>query len=210
MRLTLMGATGTIGSAVLAQALAAGHDVKVLVRDARKVTPAPGLAVVTGDARDHADVARAVEGAEAVISVIGPRANEPDAVALLETVAKNVVAAMRTSRVDRLLFVAGAGIALPGERRTPTQRIAGFVVRRLVRWVVLAKERETEIYRTSGLAWTAVRPTRVHAGPPTGRARVSPDRPAGFRVSSGDLATVILRLVADRAAVGEAPFVSSG
>ena len=208
MKVALLGATGLIGSAVLHQAIASGHEVRALVRTTGSLVPVPGCSVVLGDARDLRAVTEVVAGSDVVISAIGPRANTPDAVALLELAARNVVTAMQATGVSRLVFVAGAGIALAGERRTLVQRVAGFVVRRLAKWVVLSKERETEIYLASRLKWTAMRPTRVVAGPATGLVRLG-DRPVGFRVTSGDVAQAILSVVADPAAEGTAPFVSS-
>lgn len=209
MRVALLGATGTIGSAVLRQAITSGHEVRALVRTAGSLEPAPGCSVVLGDARDLTAVAEVVAGSDAVISAIGPRGNTPDAVALLDLVARNVVTAMGEKGVSRLVFVAGAGIALAGERRSFSQRVAGFLVRRLAKWVVLSKEREMEIYLASRLKWTAMRPTRVIAGPATGFVRLD-DRPVGFRVTSGDVAEAILKVLTDPAAEGTAPFVSSG
>ena len=209
MKVALLGATGLIGSAVLPQAIASGHEVRALVRTAGSLVPVPGCSVVVGDARDLRAVSEVVAGADVVISAIGPRANTPDAVALLELAARNVVTAMGANGASRLVFVAGAGIALAGERRSFVQRVAGFVVRRLAKWVVLSKEREMEIYLASALKWTAMRPTRVIAGPATGLMRLG-DRPVGFRVTSGDVAQAILSVVADPAAEGTAPFVSSG
>jgi uncharacterized protein YbjT (DUF2867 family) len=54
MRVTVFGATGGIGSEVVRQGLAAGHDVVAVVRDpARLTVPAgPGLGVVTADVMD--------------------------------------------------------------------------------------------------------------------------------------------------------------
>ena len=151
MKVALLGATGLIGSAVLHQAIASGHEVRALVRTTGSLVPVPGCSVVLGDARDLRAVTEVVAGSDVVISAIGPRANTPDAVALLELAARNVVTAMQATGVSRLVFVAGAGIALAGERRTILQRVAGFVVRRLAKWVVLSKEREMEIYLGSGL-----------------------------------------------------------
>lgn len=209
MRLALFGATGTIGAAVLARALAAGHEVRALVRDPTRLSPSPHLTIVTGDALDGQSVSDAVAGADAVIALVGPRHNRPEAVTLLETVAANVISAMRTHGVRRLVFVAGAGVALRGERWTIGQRLAGFVVRRFARWVVAAKERETELYRESALDWTALRPVRVRRGPATGRVVTTLDRPHGFVVANTDLAEVVVSVVEDDQMIGKAPFVST-
>ncbi len=208
MNVAILGATGTIGSAVLERALAAGHGVRALARDPSRVSASPGLTVVTGDARDPDSVMRVIEGADAVIALVGPRRNTPDAVTLLEAVAENVVRAMRAQHLTRLVFVAGAGVAMPGERRTVAQRVASALVRRLARWVVEAKERETAIYRESGLDWTAVRPVRVRKGPATGRAMATLEPPRSFFVTSADLADVIVTVLADARTIRTAPYVS--
>lgn len=208
VRIAVLGATGMIGSAYLTRAVADGHDVSALVRDAAFLEPAPRLTLVVGDARDPEAVQRVVARSEAVVSAVGPRANTPDAVGLLETTAGNVIAAMRTEGVSRVIFVAGAGVALPGERRSLGQRAISALVRRLARWVVASKERELALYLESGLDWTAIRPPRVVEGPPSGRMRLAPDRP-GLRVTSGDVASAIAAAIADPTTVRKAPYVAS-
>ena len=74
MRVTVLGATGATGSLVVPAALAAGHEVTVLVRDPARLRDVdPAVHVEVGDARDPESAARAVAGAEAVISTIGTR-----------------------------------------------------------------------------------------------------------------------------------------
>jgi putative NADH-flavin reductase len=183
--------------------------VRALTRDPDALTRSERVESVVGDATDPAAVSRAVAGVDVVISAVGPRANDPAAVEQSEAIARNVVMAMREHHVPRVVFVAGAGISLDGERRSLTQRLATAVVRVFARWVVRAKEREMDVYRASELAWSAVRPTRVARGPRTGRVRITDDRPSGFQVTSGDVAEVMLRLAEDPASQRRAPFVST-
>src|SRR5260370_6526004 len=72
MNLVVLGATGRTGRLVVEQALAAGHTVTALVRSPQKLTVAnPNLRVVAGEATDRSALARALEGADAVISALG-------------------------------------------------------------------------------------------------------------------------------------------
>jgi len=72
MNLLVLGATGRAGSLVVEQALAAGHAVTALVRSPEKLTArSTNLRVVTGLATDASAVARAMDGADAVISTLG-------------------------------------------------------------------------------------------------------------------------------------------
>jgi dihydroflavonol-4-reductase len=63
------GATGLIGSRIAERLVAAGHDVRALVRPTTDASPleAVGVAVVRGDLTDAASVAAAVDGCEVVV-----------------------------------------------------------------------------------------------------------------------------------------------
>jgi putative NADH-flavin reductase len=72
MKLAVLGATGSIGRQVVAQALAVGDDVTALVRE----QPKPGeiddrVAALVRDATDFATVSRLVDGSDAVVSALG-------------------------------------------------------------------------------------------------------------------------------------------
>src|SRR6476646_2300821 len=72
MNLVVLGATGGTGRLVVEQALAAGHTVTALVRSPEKLAVVdPKLHVVAGQATDPSAVARALDGADALISTLG-------------------------------------------------------------------------------------------------------------------------------------------
>ncbi len=75
MRVTVTGGTGFVGSHTVAALRRAGHDVRLLARTPERVADALGpvgvdagaVDVVPGDVTDAASVARAVDGADAVV-----------------------------------------------------------------------------------------------------------------------------------------------
>src|SRR5258708_9287812 len=72
MNLVVLGDPGRTGRLVVEQALAAGHTVTALVRSPQKLAvDNPNLRVVAGEATDKSALARALEGADAVISALG-------------------------------------------------------------------------------------------------------------------------------------------
>lgn len=74
----VLGATGFIGQELVRQLLAAGHDVRVLVRSASKLPAdlAGGrVEVMTGDAADPGDLDRALEGIACVYHLARANAN---------------------------------------------------------------------------------------------------------------------------------------
>ena len=69
MKLAIFGATGSIGTQLVRQALAAGHHVTAFVRDpARLDVDDPGLRFVTGDVMtDPEQIRQTVDGQDAVL-----------------------------------------------------------------------------------------------------------------------------------------------
>jgi uncharacterized protein len=71
-RITVIGGTGYVGSAVVAEAAARGHQVTALSRS----LPADrlgGVTYVEGDATDEATLASVISGAEVVVAALSPR-----------------------------------------------------------------------------------------------------------------------------------------
>src|SRR4249920_493459 len=73
MKLTIFAATGGIGRQALEQAVAAGHDVTAVVRHPEDLPP--GVRAIRADllTPDPSTLASAVQGADAVLSGLGPR-----------------------------------------------------------------------------------------------------------------------------------------
>ncbi|WP_329491239.1 NAD(P)H-binding protein [Kitasatospora sp. NBC_01246] len=112
MRITVFGATGNVGSRVVTEALARGHEVTAVLRDPSRPHALPAAAeIATGDARNPEDVARLAAGRSVVISATRPApGSEPD----LALATKGLLAGLAGTDV-RLLVVGGAGsLTLPG------------------------------------------------------------------------------------------------
>jgi putative NADH-flavin reductase len=72
MKITIFGATGFSGQAILAEALKQGHVVSILVRDASKVQiKHPNLTIVEGNVLDAPTVTSVLNHQEAVIQCLG-------------------------------------------------------------------------------------------------------------------------------------------
>lgn len=194
VRLTILGATGRIGRHAVEQAVGAGHEVAVLVRDSGRLGDLRDrVRVVTGTVSEPEAVDEAVAGAEAVISAIGPDGNDPVEVERLRAGMRNTLAAMERHGVPRIVNLSGAGITAPGERKPLLDNLASRIVRRLARHVVEAKQGEYDEMAGSEVEWIAVRPALVTDGPLTGRYVAGPHAlRAGARISRADVAHLML------------------
>jgi putative NADH-flavin reductase len=203
MKLTILGATGATGACLTSQALAAGHDVTAVVRDpARLAGPAhPRLRVVTADIMNPASIAPAVEGADAVISAVGPRGT--GATTVITDSVHSIIAAMDKTGTCRLLQVSGSIVTDEGESPYMRYLVKPMARRTFLRHVCADMHRGEEEIRDSDLDWTIFRPPALNGKAATGAYRTAIDRnlPHGFTVSRADLAACMLATLGDPASV---------
>lgn len=209
MQVTILGATGRIGSLVLANALTAGHTATILTRRSAAALGLDGVTVITGDIADAAAIRRAVEGSQAVVAALGPRRNQAEDELALEQGMRNLVTAMTDAGVLRLVALSGAAVDVPGDSKPVVDRVVSRFVRMAARHVVGAKQREFAVFAASDLEWTALRPAIVTDGNPRGYYLSASLRP-GARVTRADVALAIVDQLEDRTFVRAAPFVLPG
>ena len=110
MKLLVLGATGGTGLEILRQALERGHAVTALVRSPERLkTFGERITVIQGDPLSGAELTRAIQGQDAVLSSFGPRV--PLAKAdrdLLVRFARALTMAMEWAGVRRLVAVSVA------------------------------------------------------------------------------------------------------
>ena len=209
MTLAVLGATGRTGRPLVEQALAAGHHVTALARTPSKLgLDHPALTVVQGDALNQADVARVVDGADAVLLTLGhAKGSPPD---LMARAAQNVVAAMEETGVSRVVTETGAGVSDPKDPGGLGPKIMGGIMRVVAKNLLADSEAHVDAFRRSGLDWTAVRAPRLTNGPRTGDYQAGYfSMGLGHSVARADVADLMLDLATSDRFAGEAPMVTS-
>ncbi len=118
-RVALIGASGNVGSRVLAELVSRGHTVTGIVRNPEAIQAGPRVAAAKGDVNEPAALARILAGHDAVISAAPFRnIQDPDA----------LIGAVRASGVKRYIVVGGAASLLnaDGVRLIDTPALANF------------------------------------------------------------------------------------
>jgi uncharacterized protein YbjT (DUF2867 family) len=106
------GATGFVGGHIVRALRGEGRPTRCLVRDPRKATRLAelGCDLVQGDVTDAASLARATEGAAAVIHLVALIAGKPrDFERVMEQGTRDLIAAARTAGVGRWLQMSALG-----------------------------------------------------------------------------------------------------
>jgi putative NADH-flavin reductase len=74
MKLIIFGATGNTGKLLVEQALTAGNQVVAYIRNPAKLNmKSERLTIIQGELADEEKIESALKGADAVLSVLGPR-----------------------------------------------------------------------------------------------------------------------------------------
>jgi len=200
MKIALIGATGFVGTAVLAELLQRGHQVTALVRDPARLTPQARLTAVAADAYDTEAVATAVRGHDAVVSAFNPGWNDADLYAQFLRGSAAIERGVEASGVKRLLVVGGAGslFVAPGVQLVDTPDFASHVPANIVPGARAARDYLTALRGNTRLDWTFLSPPALLApGERSGHYRVGGEellmagnKPAGISVA--DLAVAVI------------------
>jgi uncharacterized protein len=200
MKIALIGATGFVGAAVLAELMQRGHDVTALARDPAKLAARPGLTPRALDAVDPNAVAAAVKGHDAVVSAFNPGWDAPDLYDRFMQGSAAIVAGTARAGVRRLLVVGGAGslFVAPGVQLVDTPDFTSHVPANVIPGARAARDALTALRADTALDWTFLSPPAMLApGERSGQYRVGGEQllmageaPAGISVA--DLAVAII------------------
>lgn len=209
MKLAIFGATGRTGQQLLRQALKAGHQVTVLVRDPAKLAEkSDRLTVVQGTLKDTACLDQVIKGADAVISAMGPANNQPTLD--ISSGMQGIITAMKLNGVKRLIISAGAGVGDPGDTPKLFNKLMNVLLKATAKNVYEDMLNTVTLVRESGLDWTVVRVPMLTDDPATGQLKVGVvGKGMGPRISRADMADFMLKQAASREYIGKAPAISN-
>lgn len=194
MNILVIGAAGKTGEAIVGQALGQGHTVTAFVHSAKDFE-IPGARVIEGDALDPRAIETAVAGQDAVLDAIG--GSTPWKETSLETnTARNIVEAMKTHGVKRLLVVSAIGV---GETKDIVPSwYEHLVMNTLMKGTIGDKEHMEPVVEASDLEWTLVRPAHLVDGKATGKIVFFEPGEGGtaHKIARADLAAFMLDALA--------------
>lgn len=216
MHIGVVGATGTTGSRIVAEALDRGHRVTAFSRDASGVQDSrENIRWRSVDVTDAAAVAGVLPGLDVLISAFGAgnTARDPaDAVAraiadpgVHARAAAALLTALDSRPRIRLIVVGGAaslevhpGMVFADSDELLNAAIDSFGLPREYAAVMRGHGDALNLYRTSNRLWTYLSPAvEITPGERTGRFRIGTDQPVldadgRSRISVEDAAVAVL------------------
>lgn len=193
MKLLILGATGKTGAHVVEQALAQGHEVTVLVRNAAKLSNQAALNIIVGDARSEADVAKALKGQSAVISTISTMKAGDE---LFIRSSEALIAASRKTAVKRVVLMSSFLLA-PNYKPNLAMKAVGGLMKKTLDEKVSGEE----LLASSTLDWTIVRATALDKVKAGGKVRIVQGEETvglGNGIARADVASFLLQAVSSK------------
>jgi putative NADH-flavin reductase len=185
MKVALIGATGMIGSRILAELARRGHAVAAICRHPEKVRELPGVTPTKGDVYDETGLAALLKGHDAAISSVHYTDSDP----------AKLLAAAKASGVKRYLVVGGAGSleVAPGVKLIDTPEFPGIYKKEAQAGAAFLDLLRKE----PALDWTYLSPSAMIApGERTGKFRLGTDQllvnEKGSSVSAEDYAIALV------------------
>jgi len=171
----MIGATGLMGSGILREALARGHQVTAVGRHPERLPRHPNLDPRRGDVMNEAETAALLAGHEVVISAYGPDQDAPDPYDRQLAAYGAILRSVKRAGVKRLLVVGGVGSleVAPGSLflDSPAFPEAWKIGGRANRDVLALLRAEPD------LEWTCLSPSAMsEPGERTGRFRLGGDQ----------------------------------
>lgn len=188
MNILLLGMTGRVGSEVAKLALEDKHQVTALVRTPEKITVNDdNLSIIKGDVTVKEDVARAMKGADAVISALNT-----DGADTLTKSMPLIIDAMNAEGIKRIITIGTAGI-LDSRVEPDVLRYQSSESKRKLTRAAEEHHKTYLLLEETNLYWTVVCPTYLPDGEAVGKCREERDflPEDGKKITVGDTAVFV-------------------
>lgn len=206
MKLLVLGASGGVGSKLVQQAVAHGHQVTAQTRNPANLVETASAGVIVGSPTDEAFLRRHVAGHDAVILAIG--IDSTGKTTLFSDCTKTVITAMQAAGVKRLVAITGVGT---GESRGHGGWFYNHVVFPLfTRNRYADKDLQEALIEETNLDWTIIRPAPFATRAGSGRWTIAMDIPPDLQLRSitrTEVAAFVLDCVENGKYIQQKPFI---
>jgi len=212
MKLTIFGATGTIGTHLVKKALQHGHQVTAFARhpqvllDDPLLNNQPNLSLLAGDVLNPTAVSDAIKDSDAVLITLGSKKLSGD---VRSAGTRNIVQAMEQHQVKRLICQStlGAGDSWTNLNLFWKTLMFGFFLRQVFK----DHELQERTVQHSNLDWTIVRPASFTDEGPTDRYKSgfsATEKNLTLKISRQDVAHFMLLQLTDNTYLKQTPGLS--
>lgn len=185
-----------------------GYSLSAFVyRESSKKFLPSDVKIIQGDIINYQDVHKALNGTEAIISVVGHiKGSAP----LMQTKGmQNIVNAMKAHKLSRVLSLTGTGVRMVGDRPSIVDRILNIAVSIVDPERVNDGIEHVKVLQNSNLDWTVVRILKLtKSTKPLKSYALTEGGPVELFTSRKKVAQVLINLIDDKKYIGKMPVIS--
>ena len=196
MKVIIFGAAGNVGSRIVNEALARGHQVSAVVRTAEQLEKLPEqVQGIIGDAQDASDVAKFTAGYDLVISAVRPPSGQEQ---LLVPITQSILEGAGQSNVRVLIVGGAASLRIPGQTDTTVLTAENFLPDSVKPIATACFAQHQAVEKVTETAWAYLSPQAMLVpGLRTGNYRLGSDEllyddAGNSQISMEDFAVVLL------------------
>jgi putative NADH-flavin reductase len=208
-KIAIIGGTGTVGRFIAKEAIQNGYQVRMLVRNPKKVAfKDDKLDIVQGDVQNEESLRTLIKGCDIVINTFGqPMTDVP----LFSGITEKIIKVMKELKVKRYFGVTGASLAFPGDKRKFLTKIMIKLFKAKFGEAMADRQKEIDFLmgNKESIDWTLVRLPRVSDSSETGTIKESFQDMPGLKVNNQDIATYIVKHIKNHKYVHKGPFISN-
>lgn len=212
MKALIIGASGEGGKSITRKAISKKLDVIAYVRTPAKLEELQNqVLVIKGDLADVNNLRTAMQGVDVVISCVGAMDNSPAHVETFKSGMENIISAMKSHGIKRLISINGALTKLKGDKVGPYLKCMRWIIPKLIPQMILSNMAQYNVIAGSELDWTVIRAGKFKSKSSTGKLWIHPFEQKGFNwsVSKEDLGDFVISQTESKTYLRKAPFVFS-
>lgn len=203
--IAVIAANGRSGRAFVDAALKAGYRVRAGVRGENSFSPQPNLTVVHCDANVKSDIRQLLDGADAVVSLVGHGRKSPPH---LQTKTMQIVTqVMHDLGMKRLISLTGTGVRTPGDTPNMADKIGNAIITLIDPNRIADGIEHARVIEASDLDWTILRVLKLGNGSSTRKVQLSLHGPAELLTPRRRVARAIVQLIEEGSYIRQLPII---
>jgi len=208
--IALFGLSGRTGKPLHTLLLNNGYAIKALVRTPNAITTThDALTILQGNILRPDDVARTIEGTDAVVSVIGHVRGDQQSPRVQTEGTRHILAAMQQHGVQRLVSLTGGAVPYTQDQPKFADKLIRGIMNLVAKDALADAIAHAELIQRSATQWTIIRAPRLLEKPAEGAYRVGwVGVNASTSLTYGDLAAFIAKELEAGTYIHSMPFVS--
>jgi len=198
-KIIVFGATGGTGKLVVEQALEAGYQVTVVVRNTDAVAVRhKNLEIIKGDVFQPITFENTMNEKDAVVSCLGTHKRGPTTV--YSEGVNNITTAMQKAGANRIICISAAAVIVPPKSSFILKFVVKNILQRIFKYMYADMLLMEKLLVVSGLNWTVIRAPRLTNAKGKGKYRTAINdylrNPSN--ISRADLANYIVNHLTDQ------------